>query len=74
MKFFESNGFVFILTLLGAIIGYGYFLWVRDFSMPAQVYGNEWISTGFGTGMGFLFGLKFRDNFRKKKEKGEDGK
>jgi len=72
MKFLKSNGFVFILTLVGAALGYGYFIWVRDFSLPAQVDGNELISTGFGSGLGFLFGLKLRDSFRKKKGKSEE--
>ena len=72
MKFLKSNWLVFGATILGAILGYGYFIWVRDFSLPAHVYGNELVSTCFGTGLGFLFGLKIRDAFRKKKEKNEE--
>lgn len=71
-KFLVSHWLVVFVTVICAAAGYGYFIWVKSYSAPAQVYGNPLISTGFGAGLGFFFGLKLRTVFRNRQLKNED--
>ena len=72
MHVFGSKWVVFILTLLGGGLGYGYFMWAQAISQPAHIYGNFLVSAAFGAGVGFFVGLKVRDVFLKKKRKSEE--
>ncbi len=73
MNVLSSRWLVLVLTLLGGLVGYGYFVWAEAISQPAQIYGNSLISSAFGLGLGFFGGLKVRDHFLKKKNE-EQGK